>query len=258
MPFPNHPEKYDSAPVITPERDAAYAESVNEGKPPELPDAVVLCYGRALWEYFTDAYSGTRTDLYPGGLYTFDDTDGRVGVLGDFGIGAPVTAMVMESAIAAGVEAVLSVGFAGCLDDSVGMGEFVVCERAIRDEGTSHHYRPSERYAEPSASLSKAMRETFPEPTHVGPSWTTDAVYQETEAEIERYAAEGVLTVEMEAATVFTVAAHREVEAGAAFVASDYLGPDEWDPQFHVADDDIKRLGDAAKDALDAHVAGGK
>jgi uridine phosphorylase len=118
------------------------------------------------------------------------------------------------------------------------MGEFVVCEKAIRDEGTSHHYVESETYARPSDSVVTTIRETLrerEEPFHVGPSWTTDAVYQETRAEVERYADQGVLTVEMEAATVFTVAAYRGVDAGAMFVVSDYLGPSEWEPNFHLA-----------------------
>jgi uridine phosphorylase len=151
------------------------------------------------------------------------------------------------------VESFLSIGIAGCLDESVEMGEFVVCEKAIRDEGTSHHYVESEKYARPSESLlADAERHLSKrdEPYHVGPSWTTDAIYQETEAEVRRYADEGVLTVEMEAAAVFAVANHRGVEAGALFVVSDYLGLSDWEPKFHLTAEDLQRLGDTAVDIL--------
>jgi uridine phosphorylase len=256
MPFPNHPDKYRSEPVITPEKSTDYARSVADGPAADPPDAVILCYSRSLLEYFVETYGGREIDRYYGDLYVFEETDFEVGVLGNFGIGAPTTAMVMEDLIADGAEAFLSVGWAGCLDESVAMGEFVVCEGAIRDEGTSHHYVEAEKYARPSesvvATIRRALRERE-EPFHVGPSWTTDAVYQETRAEVERYADEGVLTVEMEAATVFTVAAYRGVEAGAMFVVSDYLGPSEWDPNFHLAEDDLRRLGDAAKAVLVDH-----
>lgn len=255
MAFPNHESKHDAESVVTP--DHAY----NDDRAPargDRPDAVVFCYSRRLMDWYTDAYEGAFVGNYYGDLYVFDDTDRTVGVLGDFGIGAPTAAMLLEELAADGVDAVLSVGLAGCLDRSVEMGEFVVPDRAIRDEGTSHHYAESETYARPSEDLTGTVTRVLRDrgdPFHVGPSWTTDAIYRETGVEVERYAAEGVLTVEMEAAAVFVVAVQRGVDAAATFVVSDYLGPDDWDPRFHLTDDDLQRLGETAKDVLTSHVA---
>ncbi len=251
MPFPNHPDKHRAEAVVTPEQSAEYArpEATNP------PEAVVLCYSRGLMEYLIDRYDGRTVEEYYGDLYVFEDT--ALGVVGNFGIGAPVTAMVMEDLIADGVETFLSVGFAGSLSEDVGMGEVVVAEEAIRDEGTSHHYLDSERDVRASESLVATARETLrerDEQFHVAPTWTTDAIYRETEPEIERYAAEGVLTVEMEAAATFAVAAHRGVEAGAMFVASDYLGTGEWEPRFREAEEHLHRLGDTARATLATHL----
>ena len=58
----------------------------------------------------------------------------------------------------------------------------------------------------------------------------------------------------MEAAATFAVAAHRGVEAGAAFVARDYLGPEEWEPRFREAEQHLHRLGDIARAALATHL----
>jgi uridine phosphorylase len=257
MPFPNVPEKYDADPVVTPGRQADYRDERTDDDAAAAPDAVVLCYSRGLMEYVADEYVHETVDRYYGDCYVLNDTGDRVGVLGNFGIGAPTAAMLVEELVADGVEAVLSVGFAGVLDADIGMGEFVVPDRAIRDEGTSHHYRPSEKHAHPTADLRDATTDLLAardEPHHVGGTWTTDAIYRETEREVEQYASEGVLTVEMEAATVFTVAAHRGVDAGGMFVASDYLGPDDWEPKFHLAGDDIRQLGDTAVDVLDGYV----
>ena len=44
-----------------------------------------------------------------------------------------------------------------------------------------------------------------------GTSWTIDAPYRETVAEIRRYRQEGVATVDMEASALFAVAAYRGV-----------------------------------------------
>lgn len=258
MTFPNHSGKHRGEPLVTPQKHNEYRQTERDVEVTEPPEAVILCYSRGLMEYFTGTYEGRETDLYYGRLYLFDDTDRTVGVMGNFGIGAPTTAMLMDELIADGVETFLSIGFAGCLDDSIEMGDFVVCEKAIRDEGTSHHYVESEKYAYPSESLvaeTKRLLRTREEPFHVGPSWTTDAIYRETREEVRRYADEGVLTVEMEASAVFAVAAYRGVDAGAMFVISDYLGLSEWEPKFHSTAEDMQRLGDTAKELLTAEAS---
>lgn len=257
MTFPNFPGKHGAEPLITPQKNAEYKQMRAEESVDDPPEAVVLCYSRSLMEYFTETYDGYELDHYYGDLYVFDDTENRVGVLGNFGIGAPTTAILMDELIVDGVHSFLSIGFAGCLDESIVMGEFIVCDRAIRDEGTSHHYIESETYAYASEALTASIEERLRERDelhHVGPSWTTDAIYRETKAEVERYADEGVLTVDMEAAAVFAVAEHRGVEAGSMFVVSDYLGPSEWEPKFHLTAEDMHRLGDTAKEILAKYV----
>lgn len=258
MPFPNHEGKLGAEAVITPEEHAEYRRSMSDGDEPAPPQAVILCYSRGLMDYLTETFDGRSIDHYYGDLYVFDDTGERVGVVGNFGIGAPTTAMLVEELVADGVETFLSIGFAGCLDESVEMGEFIVCERAIRDEGTSHHYLEPAKFAHASESLLEETARLLAardEPFHRGPSWTIDAVYRETVPEVERYADDGVLTVEMEAAAVFAVAVYRGVEAGAMFVVSDYLGPAEWEPKFHLTEADMQRLGETAKDVLEARVS---
>lgn len=257
MTFPNYPGKYGAESLITPQEHGEYRQSIigDEGMDP--PQAVVLCYSRSLMEYFTETYDGQTIDHYYGDLHIFDDSEGTVGVMGNFGIGAPTTAMIMDELIADGVETFLSIGFAGCLDESVEMGEFIVCEKAIRDEGTSHHYLESETYAHPSESLREEttqLLEERDEPYHRGPSWTIDAVYRETVPEVKQYADDGVLTVEMEASAVFAVVAYHDVDAAAMFVVSDYLGPSEWEPEFHLTSTDMRRLGDTAKEILESRV----
>ena len=258
MPFPNHPGKHAEEALVTPDRHGDYRAERHGIDAVDPPPGVVLCYSRRLMEYVTEAYDGTHVDQYYGDLYVLDETDGRVGVLGNFGIGAPTTAMLMDELVADGTEAFLSIGLAGSLDETIEMGEFVVCDRAIRDEGTSHHYVASATYAHASDAVTEAAERLLTardDPYHVGPSWTTDAIYRETVAEVERYAEAGVLTVEMEASAVFAVAECRGVEAGSMFVVSDYLGPEEWDPKFHLATSDLRRLADVATDLLAAYVA---
>lgn len=251
MAFPNHPEKYDSDPLVTPEMSTQHMQ--DHAGETDIPRGVILTYSRNLMSHLTEKYDGTLIERYFGDLYLFEDSGNEVGVLGNFGIGAPTTAMLMEELIADGAQTFLSIGYAGSLDPDIQMGEIIVCEKAIRDEGTSHHYRDATTYAYPTASLMETFYESLEQrdtPVHIGPSWTTDAVFQETRAEVERYADEGILTVEMEAATVFTVAEYRDVEAASMFVVSDYLGVTEWEPKFHEAGSDLEALGETAKGLL--------
>jgi purine-nucleoside phosphorylase len=67
---------------------------------------------------------------------------------------------------------------------------------------------------------------------HEGVVWSTDAVYRETRAEVERHQEKGVLAVEMETSALFTVARFRNVEVGAILVVSDDLSSFKWQPGF--------------------------
>jgi len=93
----------------------------------------------------------------------------------------------------------VSVGTAGAIGSGLVPGDLVVCSGALRDEGTSHHYAPPERFALPDEGLTGRLRAQLPTAVS-GLSWTTDAPYRETAEEIMAYRGEGILTVDMEAA----------------------------------------------------------
>jgi uridine phosphorylase len=150
-------------------------------------------------------------------------------------IGAPAAAIAVEELSARGTELFIGVGSAGAIDERLAAGDLVVCAAALRDEGTSHHYAPPAPFAVPDPRLSSRLREALPAAGH-GPSWTTDAPYRETAEEIAKYRAEGILTVEMEASCLFTVAKNTGTAAAAAFVVSDVLHGERWEPHFGSPD----------------------
>ena len=91
----------------------------------------------------------------------------------------------------------------------------MVCEKAIRDEGTSHHYLKPSKYAYASKDMTQKIKNSldkFKQKYFVGTSWTIDAPYRETVAEATQYQKEGVATVEMEASALFAVSQYRNVE----------------------------------------------
>jgi uridine phosphorylase len=170
-------------------------------------------------------------------MHVLRETRDRVAILGDFGIGAPGAVIHLEEFIEWGVRAFVSVGTAGGLQKNLRIGDIVLCERAIRDEGCSHHYLRPSKYSYPSVVLTdrvrhalKARRLEFLS----GTSWTIDTPYRETVAEVRRYRREGVLTVEMEAAALFAVGTYRKTHVAALFSVSDSLTEPLWEPQFHL------------------------
>lgn len=114
----------------------------------------------------------------------------------------------------------------------------MVCEKAIRDEGTSYHYFKPSKYTYVSKDIVVRIKKSlniFKEKYYLGASWTIDAPYRETVKEARHYQNEGVSTVEMEASALFSVAAYRNVKIGAIFTISDSLAWLKWKPKFHHA-----------------------
>lgn len=108
----------------------------------------------------------------------------------------------------------------------------IIADQAIRDEGTSYHYlKPAETVAATPALVTELQRQPDNAgiDAHTGTTWTTDAFYRETTAEIDRYTAEGILSVEMEAASLFAIAQYRNVMAGAVFTPFDRLTDNQWE-----------------------------
>ena len=62
----------------------------------------------------------------------------------------------------------------------------------------------------------------------LGTTWTTDAGYRETFAEVSQYRSEGVKTVEMECAALFAIGQARGVQTAAVIVVMDSLAGERW------------------------------
>jgi uridine phosphorylase len=257
MSFPNYPDKYGASSCLTPEA----MEESRDTRNIEVPKAVILCYQPSFFEYIIEKHTETETEVFgtdrlilrDDRLYTLSDTEGRVGVLGNFGIGAPTTAIAMEQLIGFGTESFCIVGGCGGLGGNATRYEPIVCDRAVRDEGVSHHYLPSEVYASASDTLVTQLEDVLTAAGfeyQTGSAWTTDAIYRETVPEIEHYRDEGVLAVEMEAATVFAVAEYRDVNAAALLCPLDLVMVDDWEPSEGASVDGLRDLLVPARDAL--------
>jgi len=166
------------------------------------------------------------------------------------GTGSPNAATILEELIVLGGKEFLNIGTAGGLHHK---GIFL-CNKALRDEGTSYHYISHGRFTYPDEKLTKKLGKAIEKKGldyFEGTTWTIDAPYRETKAEVKKYAKKGISTVEMEASALFAVAKYRKVKIASAFVVSDILGK-KWKPMFDEFDvkKSVRRLVDAAVECL--------
>jgi uridine phosphorylase len=231
--FPNDPDKHQHDSALKAEDVIAYRKQL--GRLPAItpPEGVILCLQKGLPERrrIRWRHPYRRAGKLMGDLYLLKKTDGKVAVLTNFGIGAPLVAALAEELIAFGVKRLVAMSWAGGLQPDLKPGDIVVCHQAIRDEGTSHHYLPPAKHVQASPALVQALAATFSAHGHdytTGTTWTTDAPYRETCEEIQRYQSEGVKTVEMESAALFAVGQVRGVQTASVLVVGDSLANLRW------------------------------
>lgn len=214
MGYPNFINKHINDSVFSPRDYLDYQRTRGENTKFEPPEGIIFCYSKRVINYAIKQYKITRVESYSGDIYLFNETENRVGIIGDFGFGAPNVVTIFEELIALGIKQFISIGTAGTLQKNLKIGDLILCEKAIRDEGTSYHYLKPSKYAYASKELTdriKLVLDTRRQKYTVGTSWTIDAPYRETVAEVKQYQAEGVATVEMEASALFAVAEYRGV-----------------------------------------------
>lgn len=98
--------------------------------------------GAAVAEHFE-----TITKTYP--IYVVKNA-GEEFCLCQAPLGAPAAAQFMDCLIACGCRKIVTAGSCGVLTE-MAENEFLIPTKALRDEGTSYHYLPAARYAEPAS-----------------------------------------------------------------------------------------------------------
>ena len=161
----------------------------------------VLNTNRGLW-----GYSGTAAD-------------GRALTIQSTGMGGPSAAIVAEELIGLGARRLVRVGTCGALDGALSLGELLVAEAALCEDGASRALGAAGR-AEPDPTLRAALAAGG---ARSGLVVSTDLFYDPDPGRLERWATAGALAVEMEAAALFTVAARHGAAAACLLAVTDLL-----------------------------------
>ncbi len=146
-------------------------------------------------------------------------------------VGCPACAGNLDEFHAMGITKVMFCGGGGVLDRNIEVGQILVVDGAIRDEGFSYQYISPSRVIYTSPETTDKIRKYLDEkciPYLCGLTWTTDAIFRETADRISRRKAEGAKIVEMEQAGCIAVAQFRGFTYGALIYGGDDLSGSEW------------------------------
>ena len=161
-------------------------------------------------------------------VYRYVDSD----VLITLGyVGCPACAGNLDLFHAMGITKVMFCGGGGVLDKNIEVGQILVVDGAIRDEGFSYHYIEPAKYiytdSEVTGKIVGYLEEN--EISYIrGLTWTTDAIFRETHDRIAQRKEEGAKIVEMEQAGCIAVAQFRGFDYGALIYGGDDVSQDEW------------------------------
>jgi AMP nucleosidase len=143
----------------------------------------------------------------------------------NFGMGSPTAATVMDLLTAVEPKAVLFLGKCGGLKKRNKLGDLILPIAAIRGEGTSNDYFPTEVPALPAFALQKAVSTTIRDyevDYWTGTVYTTNRRVWEHDEEFKDYLQKiRAYAIDMETATIFTVGFFNKIPTGALLLVSD-------------------------------------
>jgi uridine phosphorylase len=210
-----------SAPVLTP-ADLVLALTGAKPEALRLPQLAVIVFspadlGRLVKETAAEALPEWRPFKR---LYR---PRGKETVLVRSPIGGPALAALVEELAAFGVRDFCLLGYCGGIGAGVSVGDIILATAAIREEGVSGHYLESEDELVESEWAAQWEPSSKKAGILPGIVWTCDALYRETAEKVGRYAARGVLGVEMETASFYAVCSRKGLKGAAFLVVSDLL-----------------------------------
>jgi purine-nucleoside phosphorylase len=162
----------------------------------------MLNHHRGLWGYSGIAHDGAPLTVQATGM------------------GGPSAAIVAEELIQLGARRLLRVGTCGALAEGLELGELLAAEAALPEDGASRALGATGPLpADPQ--LHAALQ------TRSGLIVSADLFYDPDAGRPDRWRAAGALAVEMEAATLFAVAARHQLPAACLLIVSDVVATRE-------------------------------
>ena len=165
-----------------------------------------------------------NVEIYDRGRPMMTVTSGDITMI-NFGIGSANAATIMDLLVAIEPKAVLFLGKCGGLKKKNRVGDLILPIAAIRGEGTSNDYFPSEVPALPAFNLQKAISTTirdFSRDYWTGTVFTTNRRVWEHDQKFKKFLRETrSMAIDMETATIFIVGFANKIPTGALLLVTD-------------------------------------
>lgn len=131
------------------------------------------------------------------------------------GMGGASTGIAVEELHNIGVTTMIRIGSCGALQPSIRLGDIILINGAVRDDGASKTYVDAIYPAIPDTELLLSIMEAANEQGfryHVGKARSHDSFYTDEEEQIDRFwSSKGILGADMETAALFVIGGLRGV-----------------------------------------------
>lgn len=179
------------------------------------------------FQRYVDNFAKMRSVQIKSGYWTVaHDRDNDISVI-NFGVGSPGAGIIVHClSYLDRIRAVLMLGMCGGIDEELEIGNLLIPTGSVRDEGTSRHYLPTDVPAQPSFWINRICEEVIKRELNITPvsgiMLTTDYRMWEFDREFIDYILKHrILAIDMEIATLFSVAYALNVPVGAIMLISD-------------------------------------
>ena len=191
-------------------------------EPAELGNWILLTNFQNYVDRFAEKFDAKINGM--GGPMTSSTNDSGLSII-NFGYGSANAATIMDLLSSVKPKGVLFLGKCGGLKKTTEIGHFVLPIAAIRGEGTSNDYFPTEVPAMPSFKLHKYVSQILVNEKldyRSGVVYTTNRRIWEWDEDFKKYLQRvRVLGIDMETATIFITGLANEIARGALLLVSD-------------------------------------
>lgn len=165
------------------------------------------------------------------------------------GIGGASTGIAVEELKNIGVQTLIRIGSCGALQSNIKLGELIIANGAVRDEGTSKAYVESSYPAVPDTDVLISLIESARELEcnyYCGKIRSHDSFYTDKEQEIDEYwRKKGILGSDMESAALFVIGGIRNLKTASVLnVVVEYDGNLDTGINSYVNGESVTSLGE--------------
>ncbi len=147
------------------------------------------------------------------------------------GYGAPAAVETLETLLALGVKRIIIAGMCGGFSQGIDVGNVIIPDKILSEEGTSRHYFTDHEYSYPDRSFFQQAVHCLEDasPVCTNATVTTDAVYRQTFVKEAMWRKMGCVGVDMESSALLSVCRFYDIPAVSILIVSDKhpISPDQ-------------------------------